>query len=44
MIICLYYSYRVVLTYTITILTIKTVLMAAFILDFNWMSGGKKCH
>ena len=44
MIICLYYSYRVVLTYTITILTIKTALMAAFILDFNRMSGGKKCH
>ena len=28
----------------ITILTIKTALMAAFILDFNRMSGGKKCH
>ena len=42
MIIWLYYSYRVVLTYTITILTVKTALMAAFILDFNRMSGGKK--
>ena len=38
-IICLYFSYRSVLTYTITILTIKTALMAAFILDFNRMSG-----
>ena len=42
MIICLYYSYRMVLTYTITILTIKTALMAAFILDFNRMSGVRK--
>ena len=39
LIVCLYFSYRLVLTFIITILTIKTALMAAFILDFNRMSG-----
>ena len=34
-----YISYRTVFTFTITILTMKTALMVAFILDFNRMSG-----
>ena len=40
-IICLYLSYRIVFTFTITILTLKTALMVAFIVDFNRMSGVK---
>ena len=41
MIICLYFSYRIVGTYTIAILTLKRALMVGFILDFNRMSGAK---
>ena len=44
LIICQYFSYRVVFTYTITILTLKTALMTAFILDFNRMSGATSKH
>ena len=40
-IICLYLSYRIVFTFTITILTLKTALMVAFIVDFNRMTGVK---
>ena len=39
LVIGLYYSYRVTLTFTITVLTGRTLLMSAFLKNFNEMSG-----
>ena len=39
LVVCAYYLIRINITFTITILTARIVLMIAFILDFNTMSG-----
>ena len=38
-IVCVYYLIRINITFTITILTARIILMIAFVLDFNTMSG-----
>ena len=38
-VVCVYYLIRINFTFTITILTARMILMIAFILDFNTMSG-----
>ena len=40
LVICVTYLYRVVISFCVNLLTFKTFLASAFIVDFDKMSGG----
>ena len=39
LVLAIYYLFRVIIIFTVSILTIKMILMSAFLVDFELMSG-----